>query len=367
MDVPGLDLKQQFAAIREDVIAAILPVLDAQRCVNGPEIAELEAQIADYCGCKAAVGLSSGTDALLVSLMALDIGAGDEVICPPFTFFGTAGSIWRTGARPVFVDIDPVTFNIDPAKIEAAVTANTKAVMPVHLYGQMADMDAIMAVAAARNLPVIEDGAQAIGSAYKGKRAGSIGTVGCFSFYPTKNLGGIGDGGMVVSNDEDLAEKIRKLRNHGETTRYHHKYVGGNFRLDTLQAAALLVKFKHLEEWSARRRAHGANYTKFLAGCSGVRTPVIAEGNESIYNQYVIRAEKRDELKDFLADRGVSSGIYYPLSLHQQECFGSLGYGEGDFPVSEAATKDVLALPIFPELTDEQVAFVAESINAFYA
>jgi dTDP-4-amino-4,6-dideoxygalactose transaminase len=367
MNVPMLDLKEQFAAIRDEVLEAIIPILDAQQCVNGPAVVELESAVAEFCGASAAVGLSSGTDALIVSLMGLDIGAGDEVITTPFTFFGTAGSIWRTGAKPVFVDIDPVTFNIDPAKIAAAITPKTKAIMPVHLYGQMADMDAIMSIAAEHGLSVIEDAAQSIGAASDGRKACSMGTVGCLSFYPTKNLGGIGDGGMVVTNDVDLAEKIRKLRQHGETTRYHHKYVGGNFRLDTLQAATLLIKLKYLDSWAAGRDANAAIYNDKLAGLGAVVTPAISAGNESVYNQYVIRAERRDELQKHLADNTVGCGVYYPLGLHEQECFASLGYVHGDFPETERAAEQVLALPIYPELKPEQVAFAAETIRAFYA
>ncbi|HDZ21316.1 MAG TPA: DegT/DnrJ/EryC1/StrS family aminotransferase [Phycisphaerae bacterium] len=365
MKVALLDLKAQFATIRDQVVQAILPILDSQQSVNGPAIKQLEELVADYSGCRAAVGLSSGTDALLVSLMALDIGAGDEVICPPFTFFGTAGSIWRTGAKPVFVDIDSATFNIDPAKIADAITDKTKAIMPVHLYGQMAEMDPIMAVAAEHRLAVIEDAAQSIGAAYKGRKAGSIGAAGCLSFYPTKNLGGVGDGGMVVTNDTDLADKIRALRNHGETSRYHYKYVGGNFRLDTIQAAVLVVKLTYLDGWSAKRRANAARYDALLADCSQIVTPKIAEGNESIFNQYVIRTPKRDGLQAFLADHEIGTGIYYPLCLHQQECFKGLGYNTGDFPVSEKAAAEVLALPIYPELADEQIDFVADKIKTF--
>jgi dTDP-4-amino-4,6-dideoxygalactose transaminase len=367
MNVPMLDLKEQFAAIRDDVIEAIIPILDAQQCVNGPAVAELESAVAEFCGAQAAVGLSSGTDALLASLMALEIGPGDEVITTPFTFFGTAGSIWRTGAKPVFVDIDPVTFNIDPAKIGGAVTEKTKAIMPVHLYGQTADMDPILKIAGMYGLAVIEDAAQSIGAAYKGAKACSMGTVGCLSFYPTKNLGGIGDGGMAVTNDVDLAEKIRKLRQHGETTRYHHKYVGGNFRLDTIQAATLVIKLTHLDSWAAGRAANAAIYDKLLADVAGVVTPVIADGCESVYNQYVIRAERRDELQKHLSDNNVGCGIYYPLGLHEQECFASLEHSHGDFPETERAAQQVLALPIYPELTDEQVTFAAETIRAFYA
>ena len=367
MNVPLLDLKQQFATVRDEIIDVIVPILDSQACINGPAVAELESAIAAFCNCTAAVGVSSGTDALIVSLMALDVGVGDEVICPTFTFFGTAGSIWRTGAKPVFVDIEPDTFNMDPAAVAAAITDKTQAIMPVHLYGQMADMDAIMAVAARRNLPVVEDAAQAIGASSKGRPVGSIGTVGCLSFYPTKNLGAVGDAGMVVSNDDALAQRILKLRQHGETSRYHHKFVGGNFRLDTIQAAALLVKLKHLDSWAAKRQANGAMYDELLAGIDGVVTPPIAEGNVSVYNQYVIRAERRDELQAFLKDNDIGSGVYYPLGLHEQECFADLGYERGDFPESERAADEVLALPIFPELLPEQIEHAAATIRKFYA
>ena len=365
MNVPLLDLKAQFATIKDEILPAIESVMESQYFINGPEVKQLEAAVAAYSGCAAAVGVSSGTDALLCSLMTLGIDCGDEVITTPYTFFATAGSIWRTGAKPVFVDIQPDTFNIDPAKIEAAVTDKTKAIMPVHLFGQVADMDAIMAIAGKHKLLVIEDAAQAIGAGYKGRKAGSVGTVGCFSFFPSKNLGGMGDGGMLVTQDEDLGERLRQCRNHGSKPKYYHKWVGGNFRLDTLQAAGLLVKLRHLDDWSARRRANAARYYELFAGFEPVTTPVVREGNVSIYNQYVIRAPRRDELKAFLKDQGIGTEVYYPLSLHQQECFASLGYKTGDFPESEKAAAESLALPIYPELTDEQIVHVADKIKEF--
>ena len=366
MNVPLLDLREQFATVRDEIIDAIVPILDSQQCINGPAVGELECAVAGYCDCKAAVGLSSGTDALVISLMALGIGHGDEVICPTFTFFGTAGSIWRTGANPVFVDIDPATFNMDPTKVADAVTDKTRAIMPVHLYGQMADMDAIMAVAAKHDLAVVEDAAQAIGASSGGRPVGSIGTVGCLSFYPTKNLGAIGDAGMVVSNDEALAQRILKLRQHGETSRYLHNFVGGNSGLHTIPAAALLIKLKHLDAWAAKRQANAAMYDELLAGIDGVTPPPVAKGNESVYNQYVVRARKRDELQAFLKDNDIGSGIYYPLGLHEQECFADLGHKRGDFPESERAADEVLALPIFPELKPEQIEHVAATIRKFY-
>ncbi len=365
MQVPLLDLKAQYATIREEMLQAVGEVIDSQMCVGGPEVKALEEAMAALSGCRAAVGVSSGTDALLVSLMALGVGAGDEVITTPFTFFATAGVIWRVGARPVFVDIEPDTYNIDATRIAAAVTDKTKAIIPVHLFGQMAEMDPIMAVAERHGLAVIEDAAQTIAATQDGRTAGSIGTVGCLSFYPTKNLGGIGDSGMVVTQDEALAERITRLRNHGQGTSYYHESVGGNFRLDAVQAAALRVKLPHLAAWSAKRRVNAARYNEHFAGVDAVRTPVIRPGNVSIYNQYVISVPQRDALRSFLTDNGISTGVYYPLSLHEQQCFASLGYQRGDFPASERAAEEVLALPIFPELTDEQIDHVAAKITAF--
>ncbi len=366
MHVPLLDLKAQFRTIRDEITAAVEEVLESQYFINGPAVAELEGRIAEYSGCAAAVGVSSGTDALLCALMTLGIGPGDEVITTPYTFFATAGCVWRVGARPVFVDILPETFNIDASKIEAAVTGKTKAVMPVHLFGQAADTDPVLAVAGEHDLHVIEDAAQAIGATYKGRKAGSIGTVGCFSFFPSKNLGGIGDGGMIVTQDAELARRLRVFRNHGAEPKYYHKWVGGNFRLDTLQAAALIVKLRYLDEWSAARRANAARYGELLADCEQVVTPTVREHNVSIFNQYVIRVPERDRLREQLGEKGIGTAIYYPVSLHQQECFASLGYGEGDFPESERAASESLALPIYAELTDEQIGYVAESVKGFF-
>ncbi len=368
MQVPLVDLRAQYATIRDEIAPAIQAVLEAQQFAIGPAVVELEKQIAAYSGCTSAIGVSSGSDALLVSLMALGIGPGDEVIVPTFTFFATAGSVWRVGARCVFVDIEPETFNIDPAAVAAAVTERTKAIIPVHLYGQMAEMDAILEVARRRKLHVIEDAAQAIGAAYKGRRACSLGTVGCLSFYPTKNLGGFGDGGMVLTQDAELAMKIMWLRIHGSGgTSYFHKYVGGCFRLDNLQAAVLGVKMRHLEAWTEKRRANARRYDELLADCSEVVRPLCREHNRHIYHQYVIRTQRRGDLQVHLKDHGIGSAIYYPVPLHEQECFAALGYKRGDMPVSERAANEVLALPVYPELTDEQIVYVAQTVKDFYA
>jgi dTDP-4-amino-4,6-dideoxygalactose transaminase len=367
MHVPLLDLKAQYATISEEMQAAILAVLEGQQFIGGPQVRELEELVAAYSGCRAAVGVSSGTDALLAALMTLGIGPGDEVITTPYTFFATVGGIWRTGARPVFVDIEPDTFNIDPSRIEAAITARTRAIVPVHLFGQMAEMDPIKAIAGRHGLALIEDAAQAIGAEHRGRKAGSIGTVGCLSFFPSKNLGGLGDGGMVVTQDPALAEKLAITRNHGSKPKYYHAFVGGNFRLDTIQAAGLIVKLRHLDGWSARRRENAARYDALLAGCPQVVTPVVRPHNVSVVNQYVIRVPRRNELQAYLREQGVGTEVYYPLSLHQQECFASLGYRTGDFPESERAAAETLALPVYPELSEEQLAFVAERIQAFYA
>ncbi|MGB8225965.1 MAG: DegT/DnrJ/EryC1/StrS family aminotransferase [Sedimentisphaerales bacterium] len=361
MQVPLLDLKSQYAKIKSDVLASIGEVLDSQICIGGPKVAELEKQVAAASGCKFAVGVSSGTDALLAGLMSLGIGEGDEVITTPFTFFATAGCIVRVGAKPVFVDIDPKTYNINPSLIKKAVTKKTKAIMPVHLYGQMANMDPIMDIAKKHNLYVIEDAAQSISSTYKGKKAGSIGTCGCFSFFPSKNLGGIGDGGMIVTNDEKLAAKMKIMRDHGQNPTYYYNFVGGNFRLDAVQAAALLVKLPHLEEWSAARRKNGEYYNKKFAGTS-VKTPYINPDCVTIYNQYVIRVPSRDELMEHLKRDGIGCAIYYPMPLHLQKCFEYLGYKKGDFPESEEAANEVLALPVYPELTDQMKNYVVETV-----
>jgi len=361
MEVPLLDLRAQYATIKDEVLAAVSEVLDSQRCIGGPKVEELEKQIAAVSDCKYGVGVSSGTDAILNVLMSLEIGPGDEVITTPFTFFATVGCIARVGARPVFVDIDPQTYNIDPARIAAAVTDKTKAIMPVHLFGQVAEMDPIMEVARKHDLAVIEDAAQSITSTYKGQKAGSIGTAGCFSFFPSKNLGGIGDGGMVVTNDETLYKRLVMMRNHGMDPKYYHKYVGANFRLDPIQAVALLVKLPHLDEWSQGRRDNAAYYNGKFAG-TVVRTPYISPYCKTIYNQYCIRVPRRDEVVAHLHASGIGCEIYYPVPAHLQECFAYLGYKQGDFPESEKAAGEIMALPVYPELTDEMQDTVVEHI-----
>ncbi|MHC5083844.1 MAG: DegT/DnrJ/EryC1/StrS family aminotransferase [Planctomycetota bacterium] len=364
MQVPLLDLKAQYATIKDDVLKQVNEVLDTQRCIGGPKVDELECAIAGVSGCKYAVGVSSGTDALLASLMALNIGPGDEVITTPFTFFATAGSIARVGAKPVFVDIDPVSYNINPELIESAITENTKAIMPVHLYGQVADMDPIMQIAGQASLAVIEDAAQAISASYKGKKAGSIGTCGCFSFFPSKNLGGIGDGGMVVTNDEAFYKKLFKMRNHGMDPKYYHAFVGGNFRLDPIQAGALMVKLPHLDTWSEGRRDNAAYYDKKFKD-TVVQTPVISDDCVSIFNQYVIRVPRRDEVVKHLQENNIGCEIYYPVPMHLQECFAYLEQGEGTCPEAEKAAGEVMALPIYPELTDDMKDHVADTILNF--
>jgi dTDP-4-amino-4,6-dideoxygalactose transaminase len=364
MEVPLLDLKGQYATIRDQVMAAVAEVLDSQQCIGGPKVAELEKQVAAVSDCKYAAGVSSGTDALLNCLMSLEIGPGDEVITTPFTFFATVGCIARVGAKPVLIDIDPRTYNINPSLIEGAVTQRTRAIMPVHLFGQMADMDPIMEIARRHKLAVIEDAAQSITSTYKGRKAGSIGTVGCFSFFPSKNLGGIGDGGMIVTNDEALFKRLMMMRNHGSEPKYYHKYVGGNFRLDPIQAAALLVKLPHLDDWSEARRRNAAYYNKKFAG-TAVQTPWISPDCKTIYNQYCIRVPRRDELVKHLKANKIGCEIYYPVPAHQQECFAYLGHKRGDFPESERAAAEILALPIYPELTRPMQDAVIEQVLAF--
>jgi len=362
MEIPLLDLKAQYAKLRDEIRPAIDEVLESQRCIGGPKVTELEEAVAAYSDCKAGIGASSGTDAILNALMSLDIGSGDEVITTPYTFFATGGCIARTGATPVFVDIDPKTYNIDPALIPAAVTDKTRAIVPVHLYGQVADMDPIMAMACEREIAVIEDAAQSIGSTYRGRKAGSIGTCGCFSFFPSKNLGGVGDGGMIVTNDEALAQRCTIMRNHGSKPKYYHKFIGGNFRLDPIQAAVLLVKLKYLPEWHEGRRANAAYYNARLAEVDGVVTPHIEQWNYTIYNQYVIRVPNRDAVMAHLKEKKIGCEIYYPMALHLQECFADLGYTEGDLPHAEQAAKETLAIPIYSELTDEMKDCVVAGI-----
>jgi dTDP-4-amino-4,6-dideoxygalactose transaminase len=369
--VPLLDLKPQYQALKPALDAALLRVAESQYFILGPEVKALEAATAAYSGCKFGIGISSGTDALLVALMALDIGAGDEVITSPYTFFATAGTIARVGARPVFVDIEPDTFNISPAAIERAITPRTRAIMPVHLYGQMADMDPIMAIARRHGLRVIEDAAQAIGSEdAKGRRACSIGDIGCLSFFPTKNLGAFGDAGACVTNDAALAAKLMKLRVHGMEPKYYHELIGGNFRLDEIQAAVLNVKLPHLDSWSAARQRNAAFYDAAFAraGLGGKVTPPppASRGARHIYNQYCIRAERRDELRSWLTEHGVGAEIYYPLPLHMQLCFAYLGHKPQDFPEALRASQETLALPIYPELSESHLQYVVDTIAGLF-
>jgi len=362
--VPLLDLKAQYAQIRDEVRPIIDEVCESQMCVMGPHVKALEEEIARYCGVKHAIGLSSGTDAILLALMALEIGPGDEVITTPFTFFATAGCVARVGAKPVFVDILPDCYNIDPSRIEAAITPRTKAIIPVDLFGQLADMTTIMEIARRRKIAVIEDSAQSIGAKHRGKAAGQHACMTTFSFYPSKNLGCFGDGGMLVTDIDALAERCRILRVHGSEPKYYHKYIGGNFRLDAIQAAVLRVKLKHLDSWSEGRRKNAANYDRLLDGLNLTR-PVIYPHNESIYNQYTIRIPngRRDAVQKRIGELGVGSEIYYPLPLHLQECFAYLGHKPGDFPVSEQAAREVLSIPIYPELTGEQMQAVANTLS----
>ncbi len=386
--VPLLDLRAQYAAIRDEVREAVDRVLESQQCILGPAVAECEAQLAPYCGCAHAVTVSSGSDALMLALMAENIGPGDEVVTTPYTFFATAGAIARLGAKPVFVDIDPTTYNIDPAAIESRVTSRTKAILPVHLYGQCADMDPILEIAARRGVAVIEDAAQAIGSEYKGRRAGSMGRYGCFSFFPSKNLGAAGDGGLVTVQDDELAERLRVLRVHGSKPKYYHAVIGGNFRFDSIQAAIVSVKLRYLDRWTAGRQSNAARYRRLFeaaglvgegqnslpspsgrgAGGEGlVRLPYETPGNRHIYNQYIIRVPRRDELLAYLKQQNVGCEIYYPVPLHLQQCFAYLGHKPGDFPHSEKAAQETLALPIYPELSDQQAQRVVDCIRQFLA
>jgi dTDP-4-amino-4,6-dideoxygalactose transaminase len=368
MAVPLLDLRAQYATIREDVVAAMMRVVDDQAFILGPPVEQLEKAVAELSGTRFAVGCANGTDALLLSLRALDIGRGDEVVTTPFTFFATAGTIHNVGARPVFADIDPDNFNISPQAMAAAVTPATKAIMPVDLFGQLAPLDAI--AAALPDLPMIEDAAQSIGASREmgGKkiRAGETATVGTFSFFPSKNLGGYGDGGMIVTQDGSLATRLRRLRVHGGLKTYFHDEVGFNSRLDAIQAAVLLAKLPHLEKWSAARRRNAAYYDAAFATLAEVKTPVIDPQNVSIYNQYTLRAERRDDLQAHLKAKGIGNSIYYPLPLHLQPCFAYLGYREGTCPESEKAAKEVLSLPVYPELTEAQLDEVVGVVREFY-
>ena len=362
MNVPLLDLKAQYATIRNEIDAAVRDVLESQNFILGSTVEACEAAIAEYCACDHAIGVSSGTDALLVSLMAESVAPGDEIITTPYTFFATGGCISRLGAKPVFVDIEPGSYNINPELIEAAITDKTRGIIPVHLYGQCADMDAIMATADNHNLFVIEDAAQAIGAEYKNHRAGSMGHYGCLSFFPSKNLGAGGDGGMVVLQDTERADRVRKLRSHGGHPKYYHALIGGNFRLDAMQAAIVDAKLPHLDTWSEGRQANAERYNQLLSQSGAeVQTPQSLQSRH-IYNQYVVRVPDRDAVRDHLKNSGVGCEVYYPVPLHLQECFSDLGHSEGDFPESERAANETLALPIYPELSDEQAAYVVENL-----
>jgi dTDP-4-amino-4,6-dideoxygalactose transaminase len=373
MQVPLLDLKQQHAALREELRAALERVLDSQQFILGEDVRLLETELARYTRAQHAVGCGSGSDALLLALLALDVGAGAEIVTTPFTFFATAGAVVRAGARPVFVDIEPRTYNIDPARIDEVLTERTRALLPVHLYGQMAEMDEILSVAASRGVRVIEDAAQAIGALdADGRSAGAVGDVGCFSFYPTKNLGAAGEAGLLTTNDDATAERLRRLRVHGGATEYHHDEVGFNSRLDTFQAAVLRVKLPHLDTWSDARRERAANYTRLIeeAGLAGVVTPpFVLQGARHIFHQYIVRVatERRAALLEHLKQNGVGTKVYYPVPLHLQPCFADLGYREGDFPESERAARETLALPMFPELTRAQQEYVVETLRRFFA
>jgi dTDP-4-amino-4,6-dideoxygalactose transaminase len=374
MQVPLLDLKAQYSTIRTEVEAAVAEIMESQHFILGPKVDQCEKAIANYSNSAHAVGVSSGSDALLACLMAEDIGLGDEVITTPYTFFATVGAITRLGAIPVFVDIDPTTYNLDASQIESKVTSKTRAIIPVHLYGQMADMDSIMEVAGRSALVVIEDAAQAIGAESKGRRAGSVGHYGCFSFFPSKNLGAAGDGGMIVTNDAKRAEKLKCLRAHGSNPKYRHKIIGGNFRLDALQASIVTTKLRHLDRWTAARQRNARKYDQLLAesglvnssgDSSKVVLPAVAT-ERHIFNQYVIRVSRRDHLQAALQQRGIGTEVYYPIPMHLQECFSYLGHGIGAYPESENAANETLALPIYPELSDTQLTYVVEAIREFF-
>jgi dTDP-4-amino-4,6-dideoxygalactose transaminase len=370
MNVPLLDLVAQYSAIKSDVLPALQAVIDSQQFIMGPAVAQLEVAVAHLSHARHGIGCASGTDALLLPLKALQLRPGDEVITTPFTFFATAGAIHNAGGTPVFVDIDPQTFNLDPAAVEAALTPRTRAILPVHLYGQMAVIEQVVAIAHRRGVPVVEDAAQAIGARRsidgEWRMAGELGWVTGYSFFPSKNLGAWGDGGMMVTSDDQAAARLRKLRLHGGAKQYHHDEVGTNSRLDTLQAAILLAKLPSLAGWSARRRDHAAYYTAALAAVGGVRPPVVERNNEHIFHQYTLRVERREELQAHLKGKGIGTAVYYPIPLHLQACFSHLGYTPGRLPAAEQAAREVLSLPIYPELARAQQDYVIEGIRGFY-
>ena len=361
MTVPMVDLKKQFNDIKEEVFEIITEILESSQYILGPRVRELENTIAEYHGVKEAIGVASGTDALHLAVEALGIGDGDEVITSPFTFFATAEAVLYTGATPVFVDIEPETMNIDAAKIEGAITERTKAILPVHIFGHPADMDRIAAIAKKHDLKIIEDCAQSFGASLRGKRTGSFGDAGCFSFYPSKNLGGFGDGGMVLLNDHAVAEDVRMLRNHGSRGAYRHESVGFNSRLDEIQAGVLLVKMKRIDAYNDKRRRNAALYTELL--CGSVRCPVERPDNVHVYHQYTVRTDRRDEIQKHLRENDISSVVYYPIPLHLQEAIGFLGYKKGDFPVAEETSERVLSLPMYPELEEASIRRIADIVN----
>ncbi|MEP7270643.1 MAG: DegT/DnrJ/EryC1/StrS family aminotransferase [Acidobacteriota bacterium] len=368
MKVPLLDLKAQHQTIRDEVMAAVNSVFESQQFILGAEVEQFESEVARYCRARHAIGCASGSDALLLALMALDIGPGDEVITVSYSFFATAGAIARIGATPVFVDVLEDDFNLDPDLIERAITTRTRAIMPVHLFGQCARMDVILEIAARHGLPVIEDAAQAIGAEYRGRSAGTIGTIGCFSFFPSKNLGGAGDAGLITTEDDRLAARLRILRVHGMEPKYYHHVVGINSRLDALQAAVLRVKLRHLEQWTEARRRNAARYDHLFAdaGLEEVKTPVANSEGRHIYNQYTIRCSNRDDLVTHLKAAEIGSEVYYPVPLHLQDCFVYLGHGVGEFPVTELSAHEALSLPVYPELSAEMQEYVVEQISNFY-
>ena len=369
--VPLLDVNRQYQPLKAEIMAAVTRVCDGGRFVLGPDCEQLEASLAAYCQSKYAIACASGSDALLLALMAYDLGPGDEVLLPSYTFFATASAVWRTGAKPVFVDLEPTTFNIDPAKLESLITPATKAILPVHLYGQCAEMDEINRIAKKHNLVVIEDAAQAIGAEYRGRRAGSLGDIGCISFYPTKNLGGFGDGGALTTNSPQVAEKLKLLRAHGMQPRYYHQLVGINSRLDTVQAAVLNVKLPHLDDWSEQRATNAKRYTTLFTAAGLDRVlglPSVAPHRRHVWNQYIVRVPdgNRDALREHLTKHKIGTEIYYPVPLHLQACFKSLGCEAGSFPESERAAVETIALPIFPELTAPEQQTVVTAIGSFF-
>jgi dTDP-4-amino-4,6-dideoxygalactose transaminase len=361
--IPALDLKAQYKSIESEIKAALFEVLESQHFILGPNVKALEEEVAQYCERSFGVGVASGTDALILALKAADVGPGDEVIVPSFSFIATADAVSLLGAVPVFVDIDPDTFCIQPAQIEERITKRTKAIIPVHIYGHAAEMDPILMLARQHKLMVIEDNAQAIGATYRGKRTASFGDIGCLSFFPSKNLGGFGDGGMVVTNSAEMVSHLRSLRAHGATNKYYTVEQGWNSRLDEIQAAILRVKLRHLESWSAGRRNRAAQYNRLLAGMKGVVIPHVADNCQHVYHQYTVRVHKRDKVQKTLADMGIASTVYYPTPIHLQPIYASLGYKQGDLPETEKAAAEVLSLPIYPELTDEQMEQVAQGLD----